>query len=81
MSAVRLLSVGWPETMPEEKPVSPSAIVRMRTRPIRPAPEWRLGSGGGEAEPEKRNWPGAWRASISWRAKFHKEGANCHSSI
>jgi hypothetical protein len=38
-------------------------------------------SSGGTADPERMNCPVVWRASISWRMTFHKDGASCHSSI
>ena len=52
----------------------------MRTRSTLPAPEWRVMSSGGSADPVRMNWPGRPRSSQARRIGFQMSGASCHSS-
>ncbi len=68
------------DTSPVDSPDSKRLIGRIRTRRTRPAPEWRVISSGGLADPVKMNWPGIPRSSQARRMGFQMSGAICHSS-
>ena len=53
----------------------------MRSRAIRPAPEWRVTSSSGTEEPVRMNCPATPRSSTSLRTWFHIAGASRPSSI
>ncbi len=78
--------VGWEanrpasETLPLDSSDSNRLMGRIRTRSTRPAPECRVMSSGGSADPVRMNCPGLPRSSQARRMGFQMSGAICHSS-
>ena len=73
-------SISPSETARVESPVSQSDIGRIRTRLMRPAPECRVNSSAGAADPVRMNCPDRPRRSQAARTRCHRSGMRCHSS-